>query len=180
MIRLGPWNFLFPEWSGGGKIRLGDDPSQTMEFLILRRGAHWSGGGKIRLEEFLIPRRGARWSGGGKIRLGEFLIARRGAHWSGGGKIRLGEFLIPRRRGHWSGGGKIRLGTPAHWSGGGKIRLGDDPSRTMKERRSLVWRRKDPSRRCSVSDHGISYSRVKAVSGRGRKRIPKGARLVKK
>ena len=59
--------------AGGGKIRLGDDPSRTMEFLILRRGAHWSGLEAERsvsgLDRILILRRGAHWAGGGKIRL---------------------------------------------------------------------------------------------------------------
>ena len=61
--------------------------------------------------------------------------------------------LAPTDGRKWSGGGKIRLGPwekefpkrGAHWSGGGKIRLGALEKEFPKERRSLVWKWKDPS-----------------------------------
>ena len=66
----------------------------------------------------------------------KFLIPRRGGHWAGGGKIRLENFLFPGEAVTGAGGGKIRLG------------VGN------KERRSLGWRWKDPSRKFLIPRRG--------------------------
>ena len=125
MIRLGPWNFLFLGEAVTGleaeRSVLGISYLQERCSLVWRR--------KDPSGEFLILRRGAHWSVRRKDPSWEFLIPRRGAHWSGGGKIRLGNFLFPE---------EALAGVEAERSVSG-IPI-------PKERRSLVWRRKDPSR----------------------------------